>query len=297
MVGDGGNNAGTVTACHYDDARLAGPDPTSRTWCELMGLGHDRYCDEVIIQTDLLRKVVEGADLSVIVPTCPDWTLADLVRHIGGNLRAAETAVRTGTAIVEPAKQVPGVAGPAEDDPDALDAWLAGGAARFAATLRRAGPDARAQVWVHSHPTGFWARRAALDLVVHRADAAGTVTAGYAVAPELAADAIDELLELINDPQVRSASPRLAELRGPGKAIHLHATDTAPVLSAEWLIELGSDGFTWRRGHEKATVALRGPLADVLLVFYRRLPADSERVEVLGDTALLDFWLDRVRLQ
>jgi hypothetical protein len=35
----------------------------------------------------------------------------------------------------------------------------------------------------------------------------------------------------------------------------------------------------------------------VLLVFYRRLPADSERVEVLGEAALLDFWLERVSLQ
>jgi hypothetical protein len=145
-------------------------------------------------------------------------------------------------------------------------------------------------------PMGFWARRAALDLVIHRADAAGTVHADYTVAPELAADGIDELLELISDPGIAGSSPRLAELRGPGKSIHLHATDTDAGLAAEWLIELGADGFTWRRGHEKATVALRGPIAEVLLVFYRRMPADSERVEVLGDTALLDFWLDRVRL-
>jgi len=31
-------------------------------------------------------------------------------------------------------------------------------------------------------------------------------------------------------------------------------------------------------------------------VFYRRLPAGSERVEVLGEAALLDFWLERVSL-
>ena len=259
-------------------------------------LGHDRYCDEILTQTDLLRDVLKGADLSVTVPTCPDWTLAQLVRHIGGNLRAAETAVRTGIAVVKPDKQVPEAAGPADDDPAELDAWLTEGAASFAGTLRQAGPDTGAQVWVFQQTTGFWARRAALDLVVHRADAAGTVGADYPVAPELAADAIDELLELISDPHVAASSPRLAELRGPGSSIHLHATDTDAGLAAEWLIELGTDGFTWRRGHDKATVALRGPLTDVLLVFYRRLPADSERVEVLGDAALLDFWLDRVRL-
>jgi uncharacterized protein (TIGR03083 family) len=258
-------------------------------------LGHDRYCDEIITQTDQLRDVLKGADLSVIVPTCPDWTLAQLVRHVGGNLRAAETAVRTGTAVVEPAK-VPEVAGPAGDDPAALDDWLAEGAARFAGTLRQAGPGAMAQIWTVQRLTAFWARRAANDLVVHRADAAGTVGADYTVAPEVAADVIDELLELFSDPEIAAASPRVAELRGAGKSIHLHATDTEPGLAAEWLIELGTDGFTWRRGHEKATVALRGPLTDVMLVFYRRLPADSERVEVLGDAALLDFLLERVSL-
>ena len=65
------------------------------------------------------------------------------------------------------------------------------------------------------------------------------------------------------------------ELRGPGRSIHLHATDTAPELNAEWLVELTEDVLVWRRGHEKATVALRGPLTAVLLAFYRRLPLDS----------------------
>lgn len=260
-------------------------------------LTHDRYCDEVVAQTGLLRDVLRGADLSVVVPTCPDWNLAQLVRHIGGNLLSAELAVRGGKAVEDPARQVPGVAGPDGDDPAALDAWLANAASRFAGTLRDAGPDAEAQVWVFQRPTAFWARRGADDLVIHRADAAGTVGADYTVAPDLGADAIDELLELISDPQVAGSSPRLAELRGPGASIHLHATDTEADLGAEWLIELGTDGFTWRRGHEKATVALRGPIADVLRVFYRRLPAASERVEVLGDAALLDFWLERVSLQ
>jgi uncharacterized protein (TIGR03083 family) len=260
-------------------------------------LGHDRYCDEVITQSNLLRDLVRGADLSLTVPTCPDWSLAELVAHIGGNLRSVETAVRTGTPVTAPDKQVPGLAGPGDDDPAALDAWLAEAAARFADTLRQAGPDGEAQVWTVQAPTAFWARRAAHDLVIHRADAAVTLRAGYTVAPELAADAVDELLELISDPEVAASSPRLAELRGPGTRIHLHATDADPELAAEWLIELGQDGFSWRRGHEPATVTLRGPLVDVLLVFYRRLPADSERVEVLGDPGLLDFWLERVSLR
>jgi len=260
-------------------------------------LAHNRYCDEIITQTELLREVVKGADLSVTVPTCPDWTLAELLRHVGGNLRFVETAVRTRTAVDDPQRQVPDGAGPDKDNPAALDAWLADAAARFSSTLRAAGSGQEAQVWVFRRRTAFWARRAALDLVVHRADAAGTVGAEYRVAPELAADAIDELLELLSDPEVAAASPRMAELRGPGGSIHLHATDADAALAAEWLIELGAGGFSWHRGHERATVALRGPLTEVLRVFYRRLEPGSERVEVLGDAALLDFWLDRVALR
>jgi uncharacterized protein (TIGR03083 family) len=263
----------------------------------MASLTHDRYCDEVVTQTDLLRDTLRGADLSRTVPTCPDWTLAQLVRHIGGNLRSVEMAVRSGTAVEDPGRQVPDVAGPEGDDPAALDAWLAEAALTSAGTLRNAGPGAEAQVWVFQRSTAFWARRAAHDLVIHRADAAGTVHADYTVAADLGADAIDELLELISDPQVAGSSPRLAELRGSGGSIHLHVIDAEARLAAEWLIELGPDGFTWRRGHEKATVALRGPLADVLRVFHRRLPAGSERVEVVGDPALLDFWLERVSLR
>jgi len=101
---------------------------------------HQRYCDEVANQAGLLRQVVAGADLSVRVPTTPDWALADLLRHVGGNLRAIEQAVRTGEAVPEPERQVPGHGGPDGDDPAALDAWLAEAATACAATLGAAGP-------------------------------------------------------------------------------------------------------------------------------------------------------------
>jgi uncharacterized protein (TIGR03083 family) len=256
-------------------------------------LQHDRFCDEVVTQTDLVRELVAGADLTATVPTAPDWTLADLLRHIGGNLRSVEQAVRTGTAVTEPARQVPGHGGPPGGDPAALDGWLSEAAGRFAATLRRAGPGGAAQVWGMRLPTGFWARRAANDLVVHRADAAGTVGAAYTVAPDLAADAVDEFLDLLSNPQVAAAA---GDPDGPAGTIHLHATDTGPEVAAEWLVELDADGFSWRHDHQRATVAVRGPLADVLRVVTRRLPPDADSVEVLGERALLDAWLERLVL-
>jgi uncharacterized protein (TIGR03083 family) len=264
----------------------------------MSSLEHGRFCQEVVGQTGLLVATLEGAELSATVPTAPDWSLSDLVRHVGGNLRSVEQAVRGGEAVTDPAGQVPGHGGPDGDDPAPLFAWLTEAAGRFASTLGEAGPGVEAQVWTVRWPTAAWARRAAHDLLVHRADAAGTVGAAFTAAPDLAADALDEFLDLMTSPEVAAAA---ADAAGPGPgpagSIHLHATDTAPEVPSEWLIELGSPTFTWRHAHEQATVAVRGPVADVLRVACRRLPPDADGVEVLGDREVLEAWLERMRLQ
>ncbi|MFH8437053.1 maleylpyruvate isomerase N-terminal domain-containing protein [Streptomyces sp. NPDC018007] len=252
-------------------------------------LSYDRYCDEILAQTDALRAVLTGADLTATVPTCPDWTLRELAVHVGGAHRWVGEIVRTRAAEDVPEEKVPGAAGPEDDDPAALDAWLAEGAAATVAALREAGPDAEVWAWAWERRTAFWARRMTHETAVHRADAALAARAPYTVAPEVAADTIEEWLRIVSFAQ-ENGDPEAAELRGGGRSLHLHATD-AP--GAEWLIEFADDRFTWRRAHEKATVALRGSLTDLMLVFNRRLEPTDSRVEVLGDAALLDFWLDR----
>lgn len=249
-------------------------------------LPHDLYCDEIIGRTDALRTVLRGADLGATVPTCPDWTLRDLAGHVGGAHRWVGEILRTRATEAVPLEDVPD-SRPDGDDPAVLDAWLAEGAAKTAEALREAGPDQEMWSWAWEPSSGFWARRMAHETIVHQADAALAVRAGYEVAPELAADTIDEWLEIVAFVRaVRGAEA--PELIGPGRSLHLHATD---VPDAEWLIEHGEDGFAWRHAHAKASVALRGPLTDLMLVFNRRLPADGGRVEVLGDAEVLDAWL------
>ncbi|MEV7196176.1 maleylpyruvate isomerase family mycothiol-dependent enzyme [Streptomyces sp. NPDC093510] len=257
-------------------------------------LSHERYCAEVTRQIDLLRTTVTGADLSATVPTCPDWTLGELVRHTGGAVRWSERLVATRAEKNIPEEDIPEATGPRGDDPAALDAWLARTAELGTKTFRAAGADAPVWSWSGDHRAGFWARRMTHELVVHRADAAIAAGVVYEVEPDVAVDAIDEWLDLVALAQRTDPEDSATELRGAGRSIHLHATDDAPDgLDAEWLIEFGDDGFTWRRGHAKATVALRGPLTEVLLAFYRRRSLDSGRVEVLGERELLDFWLER----
>ncbi|MGX1314772.1 uncharacterized protein (TIGR03083 family) [Streptomyces calvus] len=259
-------------------------------------LPHDRYCDEIDRQVRRFGAVLaSGADLSATVPTCPDWTLEQLVRHVGEALRWVELLVRTRAGEDVPVAQVPGASGPeARADAAALQAWLAQSGAAVVAALREAGPAAPVWSWSGDFTAGFWARRMTHELVVHHADAA--LAAGHplgTVAADVAADAVDEWLQIVQFVQRTLPDRPTGELRLPGRSLHLHATDADPGLEAEWLIQLTEDGISWRRGHDRATVALRGPLTSVLLAFYRRIPPDAPGLEVLGDRELLDFWLER----
>lgn len=252
-------------------------------------LAHERYCDEILSQTGLLGELVESADLTRRVPTCPDWNLRELVAHVGGAHRWAGEIVRSRAAGELADDQVPGVHAPAGDDPAALAAWLTEGAAATVDALREAGPDTEVWTWAWERRAAFWARRMAHETAVHRADAALAAGTAFEVAPGLAADTITEWLQIVAFAQ-QEGDPEAAELRGGGRSLHLHATD-AP--GAEWLIEFGDEGFTWRHAHAKATVALRGPLTELMLAFNRRRKPDEGGLEVLGDRGLLDFWLER----
>ncbi|MFC6062158.1 maleylpyruvate isomerase family mycothiol-dependent enzyme [Streptomyces ochraceiscleroticus] len=258
-------------------------------------LGHERYCEEILVQTGLFREVLRGADLTAKVPTCPEWTVGELTRHVGEALRWMGTTVRTRAREAVPEEDVPGFGGPRCSDPASLDAWLKEGAELTAAALREAGPDTRVWTWTGDQKAGFWARRAVHETVIHRADLAIAARAPYVLAPEVAADTLEEWLEIGSLPQTMERRPELAGLLGPGRTLCLHATDTGPA-GTRWLIDLTGDRIAWRRGgqDERAAATLSGPLTDVLLVFYRRLPADTSTVTVQGDRGLFDEWLGLV---
>ncbi|MFF0742586.1 maleylpyruvate isomerase family mycothiol-dependent enzyme [Streptomyces sp. NPDC004111] len=258
-------------------------------------LDHARYCDQIVEETARMRAAVSGADLGAQVPSCPEWTLRDLLHHTGWAHRWVHQIVSKRSPEVIPPADVPHGDGPGTDDPAALDAWLAEGAEMCAAALREAGPEAQVWTWAPAgRPAAFWARRMTHETVVHRADAALAAGTPYEVDPEVAADAIDEWMWIGALPQTLESRPDLRELFGAGRTVHFHATDTDPALDAEWIIDFTGTAIEWRRGHEKAAVALRGPLTDLLQVFYRRQSPDAGKVEVHGDRALLDQWLGKI---
>jgi hypothetical protein len=118
-------------------------------------------------------------------------------------------------------------------------------------------------------------------------DAALAVGAEYELPAELAADSLSEWIELaVVD---KSRAPALER----GQSVHLHATEKELGPTGEWTIIHDDDGLEWSHSHGKADVALRGPVNALLLATVRRKTADQLGLDVFGDTAVWDGWLER----
>ncbi len=258
-------------------------------------MSFERHCGEIVAQTGLLVSHVEGAELSTPVPACPGWNLGQLLRHLGEAHRWVETIVRTRATGPVSEERINNVSDATDQDPAELAGWLTEGAGQLADALRTAGPEAA--VWTVA-PGGtpvFWARRMTHETVVHRADAAFAVGADFTVDDEVAIDALDEWMSFGHLPPVFETRPDLPALLAGGRTLGFRATDTAPEAGAEWLVGLGRDTLVSRRGGGPATVTAQGPLADLLLFVYGRRFAPGAAgggIEVIGDEALLDAWLD-----
>jgi hypothetical protein len=103
----------------------------------------------------------------------------------------------------------------------------------------------------------------------------------------MAADCLSEWIEL-----ARAGSRRLAPLERD-HSIHLHATEEQLGPTGEWTITHDDDGLWWSHDHGKGSVALRGPVKELLLAAVRRKSAAAAGLEVFGDTAVWDTWLER----
>jgi uncharacterized protein (TIGR03083 family) len=145
-------------------------------------LSYDRYCAEILAQAELLTSVVQGADMTVPVPSCPDWNVGQLLRHLGGVHRWAATIVRTRAA--EPVQaQVPDYAVYASEDPSVVVPWLAEGAAQLVEALRAAGPGTPLWTPVPGGSTDFYARRFTHETLIHRADATLALGSAFIFTP------------------------------------------------------------------------------------------------------------------
>jgi uncharacterized protein (TIGR03083 family) len=246
---------------------------------EAMGsIDHSAFCDALESEATAFAETVAGADPATPVPTCPDWTLAELIRHLGGVHRWAAHHVATLAPRRVSSSELS--LGP-PDDPTKLAAWAGDGVAPMVATFRAGDPDAKVWGWGADRHVRFWPRRMLYETMVHRADGALAVGAEPDVDDRLAADAIDELLE--NLPHAAYFAPGVGNLRGDGERIALRTRD-----GGAWHIRLLPAGFSWDWSSADADVTVIGNAADLLLLLYgRRSLDDTARFAESGDGALI----------
>lgn len=224
-----------------------------------------------------------AADLADPVPSCPGWTIADLLEHTGMVHRHKELIVRSGGNVEWP---------PPTDPPGSdLVSWFREGVVSLVDELTRHDPEEPAWTWHDPDQTvGFWYRRMAQETLVHRIDAelaAGTVGRVDAL---LAADGFDELVGAF----LSGAAAWMTVEHGTA-TIEFVAEDTGH----RWLLQETSlsgtspntgNVYTDLSGYEFADAAgdeharLSGAAADVLRFGWGRGPLDM--LTVSGDITL-----------
>ncbi|MEV4072286.1 maleylpyruvate isomerase family mycothiol-dependent enzyme [Nonomuraea fuscirosea] len=247
------------------------------------------YVQAVVEQTDTFADWVDGRDATAPVPTCPKWTLADLVDHVGSTQRMV--AMLVGEQLSEPdsafARYVPAPA-----DSSQWRAWLRDGAAAVGRAFAEVSDDT--PVWDPSGAAAgvpFWSRRLFGEACVHRADAAVALDLPYELAPELAVEATEDWLATMTSRGYWENRPDFADaLRGNGQTLHFHATDTP----GEWVARREPDEVALERTHAEADVVVSGPATDLLLVNSRRRPLAASSLDVQGDRAMFDLWIEHM---
>ncbi len=248
----------------------------------------------------VLRDNAARAGLGAPVPTCPGWTVRDLVAHQGMVHRwaVAVLAGQRGHGGVEPAELV-------EHEglmsPDIL-AWLDDGARDLLAALAFAPADLDAWFFLKDAPAPrlAWARRLCHETTMHAVDAMSAARGRPPRAEEtwvrggLATDGIDELL--------LGFLPRrnLDDAFPTPQTLVVQTTDTG----AAWTLRLGEGRVASTVGAAPAgptmqevdatntSVVVTGTAAQVYLGLWNR----GDELEV-SDPAFLETWRTAAAVQ
>ncbi len=235
------------------------------------------YISSIRDNASALADAAESAGCDANVPSCPEWTVADLLEHMGTVHRWAAANCSRAPSDQFMRSSESGITAPA--DRSARPVWVREGAALLTDTLAEHSPDDPCWTFAPPATVSFWSRRQAHETAMHRVDAQLAAGRAEPIDAALAADGIDEWMFLVsNRPWARE------KIVGTGETIHLHSTD----VDGEWLLRLAPSGLEVERVHAKGDVAARGTASDLLCWLMGRGPL--EQLEVFGDEALLAHW-------
>ncbi|MEV0728861.1 maleylpyruvate isomerase family mycothiol-dependent enzyme [Polymorphospora sp. NPDC050346] len=225
------------------------------------------------------RAAITEADPAAPVPSCPDWTVTDLVHHLGSFYGWVAGVVGSGST-----EQPAAPAGP-EGLPAGVAAidWWQQEFDRLINLLD--GLDAEAPAWnwaPQPKRVGFWHRRVAHETALRRWDAQTAIVSVEPIEAKLAADGVTELLDTW-----LPAGRRLSTEPRHGVA-QLVATDA----DQEWYLRLRGEGVALLdtdtildSDDPHARLHATGTASDLLLALWGRIGFDV--IDVTGDATLL----------
>ncbi|MEV6583219.1 maleylpyruvate isomerase N-terminal domain-containing protein [Streptomyces sp. NPDC051582] len=246
-----------------------------------------RLIDE---RSTAFRAVVAAAPgLDAPVPTCPGWSLLDLVKHLGGGDRFWAAIVGAGPAGAPPAEAVAARAAlEVPQEREALLAWLDASTQLLLSALRAAGPESGCWTWWPASQSpqtaGGTARHRVQETAVHTYDAQLAAGAPRPLPVELALDGVEEFLFTVC--ATPSAWPH------EPTAFDFHAAE-----GRSWRLTVDGDGARTTRipvptaatgeDSDAAGASVHGTASELVLYLYDRVKADSLHVD--GDAGLLDL--------
>jgi uncharacterized protein (TIGR03083 family) len=262
-----------------------------------MTLTVDDYLSLIGAAARRLAADAVEAGLDAPVPTCPEWTVAQLVGHQGEVHRWA-TAVIAG-ALTDPDLPESAVAATLPPDDEAvLLSWFTAGAQALIDALGDAPDDLTAAVFLRDapRPRVFWARRQTHETTIHAVDALSARLGRMPTAAEVgidaavAADGIDELLTGFitrRSSRLRVDGDQAAQILVAPGDVDLAWTVT---VSAEPPVTVrGADPDSGR----EPDCVLTGTAAALYLGLWNR----GDEIAATGADELLGLWRERVRVR
>ncbi len=239
------------------------------------------YVDQITKSTLGLIELAKKTPQDLEVPTCPGWSILDLLDHVTKVQKRAALRIGKSTDVeVQNDPPAKGIDEAILRSTTALEELTSG--------FLSADDGAKCWNWTGSNQTvGWMKRRQAQEVTVHLFDAlltsdqSGDTKALVEMAnitPELAKDGIVEYFEVF-------VGRLLAKGSVPEHSLHLHGTDQE---GAEWILSNDKGSLVVSKGHQKSDVALRGETPLLLLWTWGRVERD--RLEVLGSTEVLSSW-------
>lgn len=229
-----------------------------------------------LLRVELARLTeVQANNLNDPIPHIDGWTVHSTIGHTGWVARYVTAALQA-TPQDPPSRSSIGEPPAGED----VLSWFNEAQTDLVKTMQEVDIDKPCPTFAGAQPASWWIRRLSHEASMHRWDAYSAFASPEPIDARLARDGVDEILQVFVPTRML-----FEKLNGTGETLHLHATD---IDDGEWMLHFGPESIEWERGHAKGDAAARGPVSDLLLLLWGRIP--PSRVEIFGDADLLSRW-------